>query len=219
MPDDNQRFATRLNSFASKPEPFWPKGQGKPTPLQMAERAATVVGLTDVDLNYPDHLGSEPRATGAAIRDLGLAVNGLAMRYYSNPAFKIGAFTNPDPVVRREAIDLTKRGHRCRTRGRQHPVDASGSARTASTTRSRRITRASGRTRSTASARWRCMIPACIDQHRIQAERAALVQRCCPDCATTLLAAEGNRSSQYSASRSTSRTCSTPTSSRRSRPR
>jgi L-rhamnose isomerase len=37
-------------------------------------------------------------------------VNGLAMRYYSNPAFKIGAFTNPDPAVRREAIDLTKRG-------------------------------------------------------------------------------------------------------------
>ena len=45
-----------------------------------------------------------------AIRDLGLSVNGLAMRYYSNPAFKIGAFTNPDPAVRREAIDLTKRG-------------------------------------------------------------------------------------------------------------
>ena len=39
-----------------------------------------------------------------------LTVNGLAMRYYSNPAFKIGTFTNPDPVVRREAIDVTKRG-------------------------------------------------------------------------------------------------------------
>ena len=34
------------------------------------------------------------------------------MRYYTNPAFKLGAFTNPDPAVRREAIDLTKRGHR-----------------------------------------------------------------------------------------------------------
>jgi len=91
----------------------------------MAGRAATATGLTDVDLNYPDHLGpdslgpdhlgpdhlgKDARATGQAIRDLGLAVNGLAMRYYSNPAFKIGAFTNPDPAVRREAIDLTKRG-------------------------------------------------------------------------------------------------------------
>jgi sugar phosphate isomerase/epimerase len=50
------------------------------------------------------------RLQGEQIRDLGLAVNGLAMRYYSNPAFKIGAFTNPDPAVRREAIELTKRG-------------------------------------------------------------------------------------------------------------
>jgi sugar phosphate isomerase/epimerase len=104
------RFATRLNSFASKPEAFWPAGHGKPTPFELAERASKVAGLTDVDLNYPDHLGPDPRATGDAIRSLGLAVNGLAMRYYSNPAFKIGAFTNPDPAVRREAIDLTKRG-------------------------------------------------------------------------------------------------------------
>ena len=110
MQPANQRFATRLNSFSSKPDAYWPKGHGKPTPLQMAERASKAAGLTDVDLNYPDHLGLGPRATGAAIRDLGLAVNGLAMRYYSNPAFKIGAFTNPDPAVRREAIDLTKRG-------------------------------------------------------------------------------------------------------------
>lgn len=110
MPDTNTRFATRLNSFASKPDGFWPTGHGKPTPLQMAARAATAKGLTDVDLNYPDHLGTDARATGQAIRDLGLSVNGLAMRYYSNPAFKIGAFTNPDPTVRREAIDLTKRG-------------------------------------------------------------------------------------------------------------
>ncbi|WP_419728969.1 sugar phosphate isomerase/epimerase family protein [Lichenicola sp.] len=110
MQQGNLRFATRLNSFASRPDAYWPKGQGKPTPLQMAERASKAEGLTDVDLNYPDHLGPDPSATGAAIRDLGLEVNGLAMRYYSNPAFKIGAFTNPDPVVRREAIDLTKRG-------------------------------------------------------------------------------------------------------------
>ena len=69
----------------------------------LSERASKADGLTDVDLNYPDHLGTDPRATGNAIRDLGLTVNGLAMRYYSNPAFKIGAFTNPDPAVRREA--------------------------------------------------------------------------------------------------------------------
>jgi sugar phosphate isomerase/epimerase len=110
MSEAGLRFATRLNSFGSKPDAFWPKGRAKPTPLDLAARAATAQGLTDVDPNYPDHLGADARFTGDAIRDLGLAVNGLAMRYYSNPAFKIGAFTNPDPAVRREAIDLTKRG-------------------------------------------------------------------------------------------------------------
>lgn len=44
------------------------------------------------------------------VRDCGLQVSGLAMRYYSTPAFNRGAFTNPDPAVRREAIDLAKRG-------------------------------------------------------------------------------------------------------------
>lgn len=105
-----QRFATRLNSFASNAHTFWPDLQGKPTPMQMAERAATVDGLTDLDLNYPDHVDADAAAQAERLGSLGLAVNGLAMRYYTNPAFKLGAFTNPDAVVRREAIDLTKRG-------------------------------------------------------------------------------------------------------------
>jgi xylose isomerase len=104
------RFATRLNSFGSAPQLFWPDLQGKPSLLQMVERAATVDGLTDVDLNFPDHVAGDAAALGRRVGDLGLAVNGLAMRYYTNPGFKRGAFTNPDPTVRREAIDLTKRG-------------------------------------------------------------------------------------------------------------
>ena len=94
MRETQLRFATRLNSFGSRPDAYWPKGHGKPNPLELAERASKAEGLTDVDLNYPDHVGLDPRMTGEQIRDLGLAVNGLAMRYYSNPAFKIGAFTN-----------------------------------------------------------------------------------------------------------------------------
>jgi xylose isomerase len=78
--------------------------------MQMAARAATAKGLTDLDLNYPDHVGEDAAAVGRRIGDLGLAINGLAMRYYTNPAYKLGAFTNPDESVRREAIDLTKRG-------------------------------------------------------------------------------------------------------------
>lgn len=104
------RFATRLNSFASKAEVAWPGQAGKPTAMQMARRAAAVPGLTHVDLNYPDHLTNNPLAVKAEIEDMGLGINGLAMRYYTNPAFKLGAFTNPDAAVRCEAIGLTKRG-------------------------------------------------------------------------------------------------------------
>ncbi|MBO9463538.1 MULTISPECIES: TIM barrel protein [Stappiaceae] len=104
------RFATRLNSFASAAHIAWPGIKGKPSVLQMAERAARVQGLTDLDLNFPDHLGEDPRELAKKLGDLGLAINGFAMRYYTNPAFKLGAFTHPDAAVRREAIDLTKKG-------------------------------------------------------------------------------------------------------------
>ncbi|KQZ62118.1 xyla [Rhizobium sp. Root149] len=104
------RFATRLNSFASRPAGEWPHLDGKPTVLQMAARAAKVEGLTDLDLNFPDHLVEKPRVMARKLEDLGLAINGFAMRYYTNPAFKLGAFTHPDRQVRQEAIDLTKAG-------------------------------------------------------------------------------------------------------------
>lgn len=104
------RFATRINSFASGAAEYWPDLSGKPSLAQMVQRAATVDGLSELDLNYPDHIGADAAAVGGIVRDCGLAVSGLAMRYYTNPAFKRGAFTNPDPAVRREAIDLTKRG-------------------------------------------------------------------------------------------------------------
>ena len=104
------RFATRLNSFASRPQAEWPDLKGKPSLMQMAARAAKVAGLTDLDLNFPDHVGEKPAEIARKLSDFGLSINGFAMRYYSNPAFKLGAFTNPDPAVRREAIDLTKAG-------------------------------------------------------------------------------------------------------------
>ncbi|AYD03165.1 sugar phosphate isomerase/epimerase family protein [Neorhizobium sp. NCHU2750] len=104
------RFATRLNSFASNAQAEWPDLKGKPTVMQMAARAAKIAGLTDLDLNYPDHVSENPKEIAAKLGDLGLAINGFAMRYYTNPAFKLGAFTHPDAKVRREAIDLTKAG-------------------------------------------------------------------------------------------------------------
>lgn len=104
------RFATRINSFASAAAQYWPGQSAKPSLEQMIRRAATVPGLTELDLNFPDHVSESPAVVGQMVRDCGLRISGLAMRYYTNPGFKLGAFTNPDRAIRREAIDLTKRG-------------------------------------------------------------------------------------------------------------
>lgn len=102
-------FAARLNAFKVGADRYWP-GKNNVTTADLLERAATA-GLTAADLNYPDHfLHDTPKDLVDALKANGMALNGLAMRYYTNPNYKIGAFTNPDPSVVRAAIDETKRG-------------------------------------------------------------------------------------------------------------
>ena len=77
----------------------------------MIAAAGQVGGLDAADLNYPDHFAThDPAALAGLLADQNMALNGLAMRYYTDPGFAIGAFTNPDTKTRRAAIDLTKRG-------------------------------------------------------------------------------------------------------------
>jgi L-rhamnose isomerase len=101
------QYAARLNSFKNGA-----KADGRVVGvLDLLERAASVPGLNAVDLNYPDHVdGVAHKELKSRLDGLGLSLNGLAMRYYSEPGFKLGAFTNPDAALRRTAIDQTKRG-------------------------------------------------------------------------------------------------------------
>jgi xylose isomerase len=104
------RFAARLNAFRIGAEERWP-GKNRITTLDLIERAAEADGLNAADLNYPDHFeGLEPDDIAAALDDNGVVLNGLAMRYYTDPGFKLGAFTHPDRQVRQAAIDITRRG-------------------------------------------------------------------------------------------------------------
>jgi xylose isomerase len=104
------KYAARLNSFKAGAESYWP-GKNRITTSDLLERAATVPGLNAVDLNYPDHLlEMTPPEMTALLGRLGLGLNGFAMRYYTEPGFKLGAFTHPDPATRSKAIDITKRG-------------------------------------------------------------------------------------------------------------
>jgi xylose isomerase len=93
------RYAARLNAFRAAGDV-----------AGMIAAAAAVQGIDAADLNYPDHLTEGPETTGRRLADAGLALNGLAMRYYSDPGFRLGAFTHPDAATRRAAIDLTRRG-------------------------------------------------------------------------------------------------------------
>jgi xylose isomerase len=103
-------YAARLNAFRLDAARIWP-GKNRITTIDLLKRAASVEGLNAADLNYPDHFEDTPPAElKAAMSGFGLALNGLAMRYYGDPALRRGAFTNPDPAVRRSAIDITKRG-------------------------------------------------------------------------------------------------------------
>lgn len=98
------RYAARLNAFKIGLP-------GKPTAADTLARAASVPGMNAADLNFPDHFDHHSASQMRAVMDdCGIALNGLAMRYYTDPGFRLGAFTNPDPKVRQAAIDLTKQG-------------------------------------------------------------------------------------------------------------
>ena len=103
------RFAARLNAFKIGAAQYWP-GQNTVTTAYLLGRAASA-GLNAADLNYPDHFVKDhPSDLARALDDNGMILNGMAMRYYTDPGYKLGAFTHPDATVRRAAIDETKRG-------------------------------------------------------------------------------------------------------------
>ena len=104
------RFATRLNAFKFGSSAVRATSSAKAGALEQLQRVASVEGLTDVDLNYPDHVVDIGSDFEARVRDLGLSINGFAMRFGADRKFASGAFTCADSRIRREAIDLTKRG-------------------------------------------------------------------------------------------------------------
>lgn len=101
MIPNRPRYAARLNAFKVKGGSV----------AEMIAGAGRVGGLTAADLNFPDHFERHsPAELSALLAGQGLALNGLAMRYYTEAGFRLGAFTHPDAALRRAAIDLTKRG-------------------------------------------------------------------------------------------------------------
>ncbi len=97
------RYAARLNAFKQM-------APGSDVRDWIAA-AGKVGGLGAADLNFPDHFAAyDADQIGTALGDAGLVLNGVAMRYYTDPGFKLGAFTHPDAAVRMAALDVTRQG-------------------------------------------------------------------------------------------------------------
>ena len=114
LADRSPRYASRLNAFRVGAQ----AGQGRNavTTADLIRRAASA-GLDAADLNYPDHFEDDsPAELGEVLRAHDMALNGLAMRYYSLPEFKLGAFTHPDRSVRDRGnrSDPPRHRHGCR---------------------------------------------------------------------------------------------------------
>ena len=106
---ENTEFGARLNSFKLGLSKTDVEEAGNLT-LALLKRASQA-GLTCADLNFPDHFSNlEIKQLKECLRKNNIKINGLAMRYYTSPKFKLGAFTNPEKAVRRLAIDETKKG-------------------------------------------------------------------------------------------------------------
>lgn len=97
------RYAARLNAFKL--------GMAKPSVADLIARIGLVPGIDAADLNFPDHFeGTTPAALSRIMADHGIALNGVAMRYYTDPGFRLGAFSHPEAKVRQAAVEITKRG-------------------------------------------------------------------------------------------------------------
>lgn len=110
--DGNKRFpykfASRLNSMKDRAD-LWP--QGASSVESWIERQGTVEGLDLVDFNYPQHLVAplnepEKQRITTALTKAGLSCGAVCLRFPKE--MQAGAYTHPDLVVRRRAIQLTK---------------------------------------------------------------------------------------------------------------
>ncbi len=86
-------------------------GYGPPvTSVQAIERAATVPGMRWLDINFPFNSPDETvDDVVAALDRTGLRAIAVTPHVYMRQ-FRMGSFTNPDPTIRQQAVDLCKRG-------------------------------------------------------------------------------------------------------------
>ena len=72
--------------------------------------AATIPGVRGLEMHYPTEVTEETyRPLKHLADDLGLSIVQFCPHLWVDPKWKFGQFSNPDPSLRREALDLAKR--------------------------------------------------------------------------------------------------------------
>ena len=99
-----------LVPFSSVVDRFMPGGYREDMPFEeQLRRAREMPGLDAVGLDYPMQFDDPVRLRGLLDRyDLTLCV--LEMGIYGERRWAMGSFASTDPAIRRQAIDLVKRG-------------------------------------------------------------------------------------------------------------
>jgi xylose isomerase len=104
---EQQRFGAGIWHFATYVDRYATDGYGEPrTILDAIKLAGQVRDLSVVDLNWPYFGGRfTDEQVKTALDDVGLSVIGITPEIYTR-TFAKGAFTNPDPGIRRAAHEL-----------------------------------------------------------------------------------------------------------------
>lgn len=72
--------------------------------------AGSIEGVGGLEMHYPSEVKDETyRPLKALADDLGLKIVQFCPHFWVDPRWKFGQFSNPDPQLRREAIDLARR--------------------------------------------------------------------------------------------------------------
>jgi len=107
--DNEFKLATNLTPFSRTSDRFVTAGYTQEYEFnKKLEMVAAVDGIMGVDMSWPCQFPS-----GATMKktldSFGLKLCTLDTDIYTDPLFKNGSLSNPDPKIRRAAIDLTKR--------------------------------------------------------------------------------------------------------------
>lgn len=105
------RFACGIWYFGACGDRFKKDGYRDDIPLEKRlELISEVEGLEGVEFHYPSELNENNVTKLTAImKDLGLKVANVGPHLHGYTEFRFGSITNPNPGIRRRAIDLIKR--------------------------------------------------------------------------------------------------------------